>query len=188
MSEMAARDSRYRYAGDVARVDASGRALVATVLRRRPRRSGVYQHTLTQGERLDHLGQTYYRRPHRWWEICDANPATLSPLTLIGDEPVRQARMTVPVGGPAVLWQTVLDGLLATPGVERVALADATAPAPGAGPDVAVTLLTVWFNELSTPLADLQAAIAAHGPTAPLTLLPGPEGSTIVVPPPSGRG
>ncbi len=183
-----ARDSRYRYTGEVLRTDATGRELVATGLRRRPDRPGTYRHTLGQGERLDLLAQQYYRRPHRWWEICDANPGVLSPFELVGADPVREARMTVETAAGPVPWHTVLAELSATPGVERVSLTEAMAPPPGPGPDVAVTVLSVRFNDRSVSVADLTALVAAHGPTAPLVVLPGPQGSAVVVPPPSGRG
>lgn len=185
---MTDRDSRYRDSADVVRTDEAGRELVTTTLRRRPHRTGTFHHLLRQGERLDHLGQQYYRRPHRWWEICDANPGVLSPLQLVGAEPVRQARMSVPTDGAEVPWHAVLTDLRATPGVDRVSLVDATDPTVGPGPDGTVTVLTLWFNEHSTSTAALAAVISAQGPTARLTVVSGPEGTSIIVPPPSGRG
>ena len=33
------------------------------------------EHTVTQGERLDHVAYRYFRDPERFWRICDANRA-----------------------------------------------------------------------------------------------------------------
>lgn len=185
---MAVRDSRYRYVGDTVRTDAAGRELVATGLRRRTQRAGRYRHTLGQGERLDLLAQQYYRKPHRWWEICDANPGVLSPWQLVGADPLREARTSVPVAGAPVPWHTVLADLHATTGVERVSLVDSPARPPGPGPDQVLTVLTVWFNDLSVSVTELSTLIATHAPVAPLVLVPGPEGAALVIPPPTGRG
>jgi hypothetical protein len=32
-------------------------------------------HRVTQGERLDHIANIYFRDPERFWRICDANRA-----------------------------------------------------------------------------------------------------------------
>ena len=47
-----------------------------------------YQHTFTEGDRLDLLADEYYRSPSFWWLIAEFNPeiidfTTISPGTLI---------------------------------------------------------------------------------------------------------
>ena len=68
--------------------DASGRVLPAKGARPLPEVTGTFTHTVNSGDRLDELAFTYYRRPLDYWHICDANPSFLSPLALVGAEPV----------------------------------------------------------------------------------------------------
>ena len=182
---MYARDSRYRYADEVLRTDASGRELLVTDLRRRPPRIGTYQHTVEDGDRLDHLGQRYYRRPHRWWEICDANPQVLSPLRLIGQEPIRIVRIAVLATAPVPPWPKMLADLRARTGVERVDFDLGELPGP-AGPRTA-GVITVEFNEISVSATTLSNAVAAFGRTPVTSQSPAPVGAPVVVPPPSSR-
>ena len=37
------------------------------------------EHTYIQGERLDVIAYTYYRRPDMWWTILDHNPQITDP-------------------------------------------------------------------------------------------------------------
>jgi len=39
--------------------------------------SGVIEHTISEGERLDSLAHYYYRDSRLWWRILDANPDLL---------------------------------------------------------------------------------------------------------------
>ncbi|MER7106986.1 hypothetical protein [Streptomyces sp. NPDC000229] len=48
-------------------------------------------HTVSSGERPDHLGQRYFGDPGQWWRIADANPV-LDPRELTG-EPGREIRI-----------------------------------------------------------------------------------------------
>jgi hypothetical protein len=170
---------------EVLRIDASGRELVVTDLRRRPARAGTYQHTIEDGDRLDHLGQRYYRRPDRWWEICDANPEVLSPLRLLGQEPLRTLRIAVPAKNPVPPWPAVLADLRARPGVEQVGFDLGQLPGPAGM--IAVGVITVEFNELSLSVTALADAVAAHGLDPVTSLSPEPVGGQIVIPPPGSR-
>jgi hypothetical protein len=172
---MHSRDSRYRHVEEMLRTDALGRELMVTDLRRRPVRGGPYRHTVIDGDRLDHLGQRYYRRPHRWWEICDGNPAELSPLGLIGQEPLRTVRITAETDGTA--WHAVLADLRALPGVEGAVLET----------DGRLAVLTVRFNELSVAATTLAGVVAGHGLEPGLAVSPTPVGAPIVVPPQTSR-
>ncbi len=58
----------------------------------------LQEHTVTQGERLDHIAARYLGDPERFWQICDANNA-MRPEELtetIG----RKLRITLPEGIP----------------------------------------------------------------------------------------
>ena len=92
---MLAKDSRYAGLPDVVEQDPRSpeRTVAAKDLRLLPQVSGEFQHTLVEGERLDHLAAKYYRDPRRWWRICDANPEFLLPLELVGGGPLRTLRV-----------------------------------------------------------------------------------------------
>lgn len=42
-----------------------------------PETTAKMTHTVTRGERLDHIAHRYYRDSERFWRICDANRAML---------------------------------------------------------------------------------------------------------------
>lgn len=72
----------------MATTDAGGRTLISKSLRLLPEVSGDFFHTIEEGDRLDHLAYKYYKQPRKWWRICDANPEFMSPLDMLGKEPV----------------------------------------------------------------------------------------------------
>jgi hypothetical protein len=60
-------------------------------------------HTVTEGERLDHIAAKYFADPEQFWRLCDANGA-VRPNELI--EPVgRQVRITLPENIPGAQLQ-----------------------------------------------------------------------------------
>lgn len=71
---MFGRNSRYRDAG-LFEPDADGRVVFRGV---RPRRigpaTGVVEHTVVQGNRLDTLAQHFYAEGRTWYRLVDANP------------------------------------------------------------------------------------------------------------------
>jgi hypothetical protein len=83
---MFSRISRYRKLPDEVTTDAQGRCLQAKILRLLPDVPGDFLHTVEEGDRLDHLAYKYYRQPRKWWRMCDANPAFMSPQALLGQE------------------------------------------------------------------------------------------------------
>lgn len=89
---MFAKGSRYRKLPEVVLAGADGRARRAVEPRPLPPTAGVLLHTLAEGERLDTIANAYYRQPRKWWQICDANPEFLSPLALLGLEPLASVR------------------------------------------------------------------------------------------------
>ncbi|ABI57096.1 hypothetical protein ACN2MM_09495 [Alkalilimnicola ehrlichii MLHE-1] len=48
--------------------------------------SGVIEHTIAKGERLDALAHYYYRDSRLWWRIIDANPDLLFAGVILLDE------------------------------------------------------------------------------------------------------
>ncbi len=54
-------------------------------------------HTVSSGERPDHLGQRYFGDPDQWWRIADANPVP-DPRELT-EEPGREIEIPGPDGG-----------------------------------------------------------------------------------------
>jgi hypothetical protein len=92
--------SRY-YGIETAEAEAAdGRKIV--YLRRRfvpePERfATLFEHTVTEGERLDQIAAAYLDDPEQFWRICDANGA-VDPAELTGTN--RQVRITMPEGIP----------------------------------------------------------------------------------------
>jgi hypothetical protein len=176
------RDSRYRGVAEVSRDDPDGRTLLVKDLRPRPEVSGTFRHTLTGLDRLDHMAQTYYGKPRKWWRICDANPEFASPLGLLGQDPIETVRLPVlPGGSPLPPWPVLLGALRAMVGVEDVVLAiELRDLAPG---PAEVGVVTVRYNRMNAdPAALVLAAAAAGFPAGPPEPV-GRLGKQIVIPP-----
>ena len=93
--------SRY-YGVPIAMLQAPDNRTIA-FLRRRfvppPERFALLQeHTVTDGERMDHIAARYLNDPEQFWRICDAN-AAVRPDELT-DTPGRKLRITLPEGIP----------------------------------------------------------------------------------------
>ena len=114
--------SRYRRLPDERTVDAQGRTLGSKSLRLLPEAPGDFRHTVEQGERLDHVAHEYYRQPRKWWRICDANPEFLSPLALLGHEPLVTARFALTFRGLSPPWWRLVRDLPQEAGVVAVRL------------------------------------------------------------------
>ncbi len=182
---MYARDSRYRNVAAIARLDGSGRTLLTTDLRKPPVTNGRFQHIVESGERLDVLGQRYYRKPRKWWRICDANRDFQSPLALLGLEPQETVRLPVAAGGSPPPWPQLLAALRAVLGVEDVSfgLESRTIGAL----EVEVGVATVTYNRLNVSAIEVvdAATTAGFAIDAPETV--GRVGKPITVPP-DGNG
>jgi nucleoid-associated protein YgaU len=48
-----------------------------------PETPAVAEHTVVEGERLDHLAQRFYSDAQKYWIILDANPGVLNPFHLL---------------------------------------------------------------------------------------------------------
>ena len=58
----------------------------------------LQEHTVTEGERLDHIAHQYLGDPERFWQLCDANNA-IQPDELT-EEIGKKIRITLPEGIP----------------------------------------------------------------------------------------
>ena len=93
--------SRYNGIETATLVTIDGKTIV--YLRRRiippPERFALLlEHTVSQGERLDHLAAQYLGDPEQFWRICDAN-AAMRPDELV-EVIGRRLRITLPEGFP----------------------------------------------------------------------------------------
>jgi len=185
--------SRYRKVPDVTAPDTRGRMLAAKDLRLLPDVSGTFRHTVDGGDRLDQLAYKYYSQPLLWWNICDANPGFLSPLALIGKDPVVTARFPVTVASEpppwAVLFRTV-GGML---GVEDVEVSEEIklveqkvtvgAQTINAMVERSSRAVLVTYNRLNVTADAVATTIAAAGfQVAPFSNLD-QLGQEIVIPP-----
>ena len=59
----------------------------------------LFEHTVTEGERLDNVTFKYLGDPEQFWRVADANGA-VRPEELT-EEPGRRLRITLPEGVPA---------------------------------------------------------------------------------------
>jgi hypothetical protein len=184
--------SRYRRLPDVAVLDPRGRTLASRDLRPLPNVTGTFQHIVRAGDRLDQLAFQYYGQVLQWWNIADANPRFLSPLALVGAEPVVTTSFPVTVSGEPS-WGPLLQALAARPGVESVTVSEVATLAP-AQVVVGRTTVTVQAERFSRAVlvthnraqvdAPVLAAIvlAAGFEVGPPTAV-GQVGQQIVIPP-----
>ena len=50
--------------------------------------TGVVEHTVAAGDRLDLLARHYYNDDHLWWRIVDANPEFIHAGDLVRERPL----------------------------------------------------------------------------------------------------
>ena len=120
-------DSRYRPVPEVPTRDARGRLLLAVDFRPLPAVTGTFRHLVAAGDRLDQVAAAYYGRPGDWWHICDANPAFLSPLALLGADAVVTTSFPLRDGtaaGTGPPWARLLRRLGELGGVHAVRIVD----------------------------------------------------------------
>lgn len=60
-----------------------------------PVTQGVIEHTVSEGERLDHLAKHYYNDDRLWWRIVDANPEVIYSGFLL-DEKMKGRVIAIP--------------------------------------------------------------------------------------------
>jgi hypothetical protein len=123
---MFTKQSRYYSLPAVVTQDKTGQARQSKSLRLLPEVTGDFQHIIEANDRLDHLAFKYYQRPRQWWRISDANPEFLSPLALLGKEPVSIVRFRLvwdDEDGPPP-WAAVRQEIRNQPGVYDVQVED----------------------------------------------------------------
>ncbi|MFC8363058.1 hypothetical protein ACFUIY_24690 [Streptomyces griseorubiginosus] len=179
--------SRYRQVPDIAVPDARGRVVAAKDVRPLPRVTGTFTHTVDSGDRLDGLAFSAYRQPLRYWHICDANPAFLSPLDLLDGGPLVTHRFPLTAGPGAPPWALLIRTLSATVGVDEVHVVDEVTPVPQPGGavverrELAVVVTQVRAGADVVALAE---AIRSTGFTVGPPVEQGRLGRPVVVPAP----
>ncbi len=122
---MFTKSSRYRKIANVVIKDVRGRSLVSKDMRPLPQVSAIFQHTIGETDRLDHLAYRFYRQSRKWWRICDANPDFMNPQALLGKLPIVTDRFPVRSGhGPHPSWNSLLNALTSVVGVMDVNLVE----------------------------------------------------------------
>lgn len=185
---MFSKNSRYRKLPNIVITDAAGRQRSSKALRLLPGTSGVMEHTIEQGERLDHLAYKYYLKPTRWWHICDANPEYKFPLELLGHTPLVIMYIRLLAGTDPPPWNSLHRALQALVGVEDVAIIEERSVVQaGTGYTTeADRAVQVVYNKLNLSLNDIVTTIE----TLPFTVegVPAPVGRVgkkINIPPDS---
>ncbi|MBC8076704.1 MAG: hypothetical protein H7Y32_11570 [Chloroflexales bacterium] len=168
---MFSKQSRYRKLPDVITTDAAGRTLMSKSLRPLPRVTGQFEHIVAEGDRLDHLAYKYYRQSRKWWRICDANAAFLSPQALLGSDPLVQYFVPLSFDADEPPWAALLAALGALVGVEQAVLHDDERG------------VVVHFNRMNLSVPALAAAIEGQGFEIGTPQPIGRIGKPIVIPP-----
>jgi hypothetical protein len=189
---MFSRISRYRTLPDIVTTDAKGRTLVSKTLRPVAQAPGTFRHTVEDADRLDHLAYKYYQQPIKWWRINDANPEFLSPLALLGKEPVVTDRFPVALEAARAPWAALVQNLAKQVGVEEVKVVEDIHLAPNAqiigGQSVTLHVeqferaLLVTYNQLNMSPRDLARIITASGFVVGPPERLGRVGKQIIVP------
>jgi hypothetical protein len=168
--------SRYRKVPDVVAVDANGRATTSRDFRLLGPPEGTFAHSVSGTDRLDHLAFKYYEQPRDWWRILEANPAFLSPDSLLGTDRFAVTRFEVAWLGPGPIppWSFLLDDLDGRTGVVGAATGTDEMPTPAVsvidGP-VSFVIAGALATDLDASTRSQQltvalvAALAANGVT-----------------------
>lgn len=167
--------SRYRKLLDVVTTDVQGRSLQSKTLRLLPEVSGDFLHTVEEVDRLDHLAYKYYRQPRKWWRICDANPAFMSPQALLGKGPQAAARFPIVWEGPMPPWPILLRALADVVGVEDAGMGTSDQPLP----DTQILDGTLLFAIDAGLAADLSAGVLTQEISTALRQALQDEGVTL---------
>ena len=80
------KNSRYAKARLFTSTDEAANLFAGIRPRRIQQASGVIEHTLKAGDRLDLLARHYYNDDRLWWRIVDANPEFLYGGDLVAEE------------------------------------------------------------------------------------------------------
>lgn len=83
--------SRYTRTEVIAPENSEGKTPRVLEIREIPKTPGVFEHIVSEGERLDHLAHRFYTDPKKYWLILDANTDELNPFHLL--KPGRRIRV-----------------------------------------------------------------------------------------------
>jgi hypothetical protein len=188
--------SRYSKLEDVVTVDVQGRSLPSKSIRLLPVVAGRFLHTIEDVDRLDHLAFKYYRKPRKWWHICDANPEFMSPQALLGKEPVVTERFALSledeVGGvpPWAALRRILDETVGVIDFQVIENWELVPQIQSIGEqqvrlmiDSFERAVIVTYNTMNISLYDLGAAMAESGFVIGQPERVGRVGKSIVIPP-----
>lgn len=116
-------DSRYRTVPVEVTLDSAGRRLASADRRLPTQVTGIFRHTVDDGDRLDMLAYRYYQDSRKWWRILDANPEFMMPQAMLGKTPVITQRFPVSFAASgAPPWNRLLTGVANLVGVEDILL------------------------------------------------------------------
>lgn len=167
------KNSRYRNLPNEVTVDSKGRRLTSKSLRVFPTVTGIFQHTIEDGDRLDHLAHKYYNQSRKWWRICDANPEFISPQSLFDKTPFVTQRFPLSfsntAGNPP--WATLISTIFNQVGIENVWLTEDESH------------LTVTFNQNNLQSSKITEIIRNAGFRVGQPQPIGRTGKQIVIPP-----
>jgi len=184
--------SRYYKLPDEVVVDVTGRSVQSKPIRLLPAITGTFRYTLVAGDRLDHLAFKYYKQPRKWWRICDANPEFMSPLALLGQEPIITMRFPLTLQDEtnpppwAALREAMMNiiGILDLQIIEDVNL---NYTAENIADEIFQWAVLVTYNEMNVDIATLVEAMSTAGFEAGEPFRIDRIGKPIIVPPDSIR-
>ncbi len=198
---MFGKSSRYAKLKDTTVSDAQGRTLQAKAVRVLPEAGASFSYTVTEADRLDHLGYRAFRKSGLWWRICDANPGFMQPQELIGKASLKQCVMRLSLEDDRVLpdWNVFLSTVRGMNGVEDAAIEETVdtrghTEVHGGEPRIIFRehfscMLFITFNAMNTDAVDLYGqieAVAGSGVNVTVPEMISRTGKDIAIP--SGRG
>ncbi len=193
--------SRYVRLKDTTVTDAQGRTLQVKTIRLLPEAGSTFPYTVTETDRLDHLGYRAFQKSVSWWRICDANIGFMHPQELIGKASLKQCVIELSLADDGTLqnWNGFLHAVQDIAGVEQAFLEESVevrghTEVHGGEPRIIFRehfscRLFLTVNAMITDTVDLYgeiAAIAAPGLTVSVPEMISRTGKDIEIP--SGRG
>lgn len=191
---MFSKTSRYRKLSNTVTTDARGREIESKVLRLLPDVTGTFLHTVEEIDRFDHLAYKYYKKPGKWWRMCDANPDFMSPLALLGKEPIVSTRfpLTCTCNGSQPPWADLLKNLYEQVGVEDIQTVEniTLSPMEQMQGDRRVIVYTeqyeravlVTYNKMNIRIEDIKDVIRNAGFDVGKPQIIGRVGKNIIIP------
>lgn len=187
--------SRYRKLPDITTVDVKGRILASKPSRLLARTEGKFLHTVEEMDRLDHLGFKYYKQPRKWWRICDANPDFMSPLALLGKDPIVTGHFPLTFDETVMQppWALMIKGLSLITGIENFQVIEDIKIIPELrtinGEQITVNAekfergIIVTYNSMNNSIKEIIEVISTAGFEVGKPQNLGRIGKSIIIPP-----